>query len=167
MYLLRLIIWVNLHYLLLALQFHGKVKTINELSLKFYIDSSSQNHFILCPWTYNKSLVPHFKIVLFIYIPDVATIPSPPSQSSSLLPSSPLPLRGYSPLPSPHPSHTPTLLPHHPSSPFPGEQSVYRILAASVPTESRVPIPLHIQRAHVCSLVDGLVWNLPDVHVSW
>ena len=65
-------------------------------------------------------------IILFIYIPNVACLPDPPSQNSSPYSPSPLPLSGCSPTP---PTHPPPTLPHTPtltSTPPPHPQDLLK-----------------------------------------
>jgi hypothetical protein len=64
---LRVIIWLNINFLSLASQVHGKLKIIifmTKLSLKLCIDEPSQ-YFIFCHSTYNKFLVPFYDLWLF------------------------------------------------------------------------------------------------------
>jgi hypothetical protein len=106
----------------------------------------------------------YFIIVSFIYTPNVAPHPSPPSKGSSPIPSSPLSLRGCSPphhpIPSPLPTHSQlTQLPCPPSLGHQVSTGLWDIIS---PTEARQgSLLLYMCRdhgpVHVCSLVGGLV----------
>ena len=101
-------------------------------------------------------------IILFIYIPNVAPHLGPPSQSSSLHPPSPSPLRVSSCSPFPSPKHPSSL-----------EHQVSMGLGVSSPSEAKQGSPLlHMcqgPRTSLCMLFGCWLslWELPGVQVSW